>query len=476
MSPKSNHNHGVSVSQMEGRLTASIGIETLGGVFTPLIERNTTIPTLKSEIFSTAADNQTAVIIHLFQGDSQFARDNRSLMRFALDNIPPAPSGIPQIEVTINIDANGILIISAVDLQTGNRQRVICENSYDPDPKNFESLRISELVSRFVEGKKGSWSLKLSRICRNLRSKRHLFLGVPAQKERRIMNFLKRVFGKKDSAEELFASVGAYRQEMEATRRQCETVLLRNPRDARALYDRARCREFDENYDEAIEDLDTAISVNPSLVDALLLRGQLFAYKKKDLRKAMADAQKVLTIKARHYDATYLLGNCFKGLEILPEAISCFEKCKELDPTIANPELVLRELRQKVLSNVVQPLDLWSESGLSQDHRVHLQQALRTAPIVSDKRIKEELFQRDKASGYVESMAEGTLEQILQRLSDELSRERNRSDFCGVRANWVYNEYVNVSTWLKPPNSSQASTFLIHIIVRKSEKTYCLIC
>jgi molecular chaperone DnaK len=97
----------------------SLGIETLGGVFTKLIERNTTIPTRKSEIFSTAADNQTSVEIHVLQGERPMARDNRTLGKFHLVGIPPAPRGIPQIEVTFDIDANGIVNVSAKDLGTG---------------------------------------------------------------------------------------------------------------------------------------------------------------------------------------------------------------------------------------------------------------------------------------------------------------------------------------------------------------------
>ena len=101
----------------------SLGIETLGGVFSKLIERNTTIPTRKSQIFTTAADNQTSVEIHVLQGERPMAKDNRTLARFSLTDIPPAPRGIPQIEVTFDIDANGIVNVSAKDLETGKEQR-----------------------------------------------------------------------------------------------------------------------------------------------------------------------------------------------------------------------------------------------------------------------------------------------------------------------------------------------------------------
>ena len=102
----------------------SLGIETLGGVCTKLIERNTTIPVKKSQVFSTAADNQTQVDIHILQGEREFAKDNKTLGRFELTGIAPAPRGIPQIEVTFDIDANGIVNVSAKDLGTGKSQNI----------------------------------------------------------------------------------------------------------------------------------------------------------------------------------------------------------------------------------------------------------------------------------------------------------------------------------------------------------------
>ncbi|PID82748.1 MAG: molecular chaperone DnaK [Clostridiales bacterium] len=107
----------------------SLGIETMGSVFTKLIERNTTIPTKKSQVFSTAADNQTAVDIHVLQGERSMASDNTTLGRFQLDGIPPARRGIPQIEVTFNIDANGIVNVSAKDLGTGKEQHITITSS-----------------------------------------------------------------------------------------------------------------------------------------------------------------------------------------------------------------------------------------------------------------------------------------------------------------------------------------------------------
>jgi molecular chaperone DnaK len=107
----------------------SLGIETLGSVMTRLIERNTTIPTRKSEIFTTAADNQTSVEIHVLQGEREMARDNRTLGRFHLVGIPAAPRGVPQIEVTFDIDANGILNVGAKDTATGKEQKITITHS-----------------------------------------------------------------------------------------------------------------------------------------------------------------------------------------------------------------------------------------------------------------------------------------------------------------------------------------------------------
>ena len=107
----------------------SLGIETLGGVFTRLIERNTTIPTKKSQVFSTAADNQPSVEVHVLQGERDMALYNRTLGKFHLDGIPPAPRGMPQVEVTFDIDANGILHVSAKDMGTGKEQQIRIEAS-----------------------------------------------------------------------------------------------------------------------------------------------------------------------------------------------------------------------------------------------------------------------------------------------------------------------------------------------------------
>ena len=119
----------------------SLGIETLGGVFTKLIERNTTIPTRKSEIFSTASDNQPGVEIHVLQGERQFSRDNKTIGKFQLTDIPPAPRGMPQIEVTFDIDANGILHVSAKDLGTGKEQKITITASSGLSKDEVEKMR-----------------------------------------------------------------------------------------------------------------------------------------------------------------------------------------------------------------------------------------------------------------------------------------------------------------------------------------------
>lgn len=123
----------------------SLGIETLGGVLTRLIERNTTIPTKKSEIFTTAADNQTSVDIHVLQGEREFARDNKTIGNFRLDGIPPAPRGIPQIEVTFDIDANGIVNVVAKDMATGKEQKItITATSHLSDDEINKMVREAE--------------------------------------------------------------------------------------------------------------------------------------------------------------------------------------------------------------------------------------------------------------------------------------------------------------------------------------------
>jgi len=119
----------------------SLGIETLGGVSTKLIERNTTVPTSKSQIFSTAADNQTSVEIHVLQGEREFAADNKTLGRFILDGMPPAPRGVPQVEVTFDIDANGIVNVKATDKASGKEQRITITSSSGLSEQEIERMR-----------------------------------------------------------------------------------------------------------------------------------------------------------------------------------------------------------------------------------------------------------------------------------------------------------------------------------------------
>lgn len=119
----------------------SLGIETLGGVMTKLIERNTTIPTSKSQVFSTAADSQTSVEIHVLQGERDMSADNKSLGRFILSGIPPAPRGVPQVEVTFDIDANGILNVKATDKATGKEQKITITASSGLDKNEVEKMR-----------------------------------------------------------------------------------------------------------------------------------------------------------------------------------------------------------------------------------------------------------------------------------------------------------------------------------------------
>jgi molecular chaperone DnaK len=131
----------------------SLGVETLGGVMTKLIDRNTTIPTSKKEIFSTAADGQTTVDIHVLQGEREFARDNRTLGRFQLTDLPPAPRGVPQIEVAFDIDANGILNVSAKDLGTGKQQSIEIKSSSGLSDEEVDRMT-KEAESHAEEDKK----------------------------------------------------------------------------------------------------------------------------------------------------------------------------------------------------------------------------------------------------------------------------------------------------------------------------------
>jgi len=131
----------------------SLGIETLGGVFTRLIDRNTTIPTRKSQVFSTAADNQTSVEVHVLQGEREMASDDRTLGRFHLDGIPPAPRGVPQVEVTFDIDANGIVHVQAKDMATNKEQKITITASSGLNKEDIDRM-VNDAKSHEADDKK----------------------------------------------------------------------------------------------------------------------------------------------------------------------------------------------------------------------------------------------------------------------------------------------------------------------------------
>ena len=131
----------------------TLGIETLGGVMTPLVPRNTTIPVSKSQVFSTAEDNQTAVDIHVLQGERPMAKDNKSLGKFLLDGIPAAMRGVPQVEVTFDIDANGIVNVSAKDKATNKEQKITITNSSNLSEADIDKM-VKEAEANAQEDKK----------------------------------------------------------------------------------------------------------------------------------------------------------------------------------------------------------------------------------------------------------------------------------------------------------------------------------
>ncbi len=145
----------------------SLGIETMGGVFTKIIDRNTTIPTNKSQVFSTAADSQTSVEVHVLQGEREMAAYNKTLGRFSLNNIPPAPRGVPQIEVTFDIDANGIVHVTAKDLGTGNSQDVTITSSTNLSDEDIEKA-VKEAEQFAAEDKKNKEKVEVKNTADNM--------------------------------------------------------------------------------------------------------------------------------------------------------------------------------------------------------------------------------------------------------------------------------------------------------------------
>jgi molecular chaperone DnaK len=145
----------------------TLGLETLGSVMTPLIEKNTTIPASKSQVFSTAADNQTSVEIHVLQGERSMASDNRTLGRFILDGIPPAPRGIPQVEVTFDLDANGILNVKAVDKASGKEQKITITSSSGLSKEEIAKMQADAEAHR-AEDEKKKELIEVKNIAENL--------------------------------------------------------------------------------------------------------------------------------------------------------------------------------------------------------------------------------------------------------------------------------------------------------------------
>jgi molecular chaperone DnaK len=145
----------------------TLGIETMGGVMTAMIQANTTIPTKKSETYSTATDSQTSVEIHILQGERPMARDNRSLGRFHLDGIPPAPRGVPQVEVTFDIDANGILHVSAKDKATNKEQNIRITSSSGLEKDEIEKMK-REAQEHAADDKKRKEEIELRNQADNL--------------------------------------------------------------------------------------------------------------------------------------------------------------------------------------------------------------------------------------------------------------------------------------------------------------------
>ena len=206
----------------------SLGIEIQGGICHKLIESNTTIPARKSEVFSTAADNQPSVEIHILQGERPMAADNRTLGKFHLDSIPPAPRGIPQIEVTFDIDANGILNVTARDKGTGKEQRIRIEASTGLNDAEIEKMRQEAKLNEAADNARKEQAEKLnhadSLIFQTEKTMKEHGDKLPEDKKRPIEDALadlKRVFEAKDLAgiesatQALNAAMGSIYQDLQ---------------------------------------------------------------------------------------------------------------------------------------------------------------------------------------------------------------------------------------------------------------------
>ncbi|MBQ3430323.1 molecular chaperone DnaK [Candidatus Saccharibacteria bacterium] len=201
----------------------SLGIETMGGVCTKLIDRNTTIPTSKSQVFSTAADNQPQVEIHVLQGEREMANDNKSLGRFILDGIAPAPRGIPQIEVTFNLDANGILNVTAKDKGTGKEQSITIQNSGNMSKEDIEKAQ-KEAELHADEDKKKREAIDARNVLEN---KVYQFEKMPDEYKDKISNEDKETIKKAcDAAKEVLKDETADKEKLEAATKDLDSRIM----------------------------------------------------------------------------------------------------------------------------------------------------------------------------------------------------------------------------------------------------------